>query len=338
MKNVAALKALLSVPKHIVITVHQRPDPDTLGTGLALAGLLKKQKHHVHVISPDAYATSLAWMAGAAEVIIDAQEQREAVSGLLKNADLIFCIDFPAPSRLGELGPLVENATATKVVIDHHPTTEVFGDLVFRDTQAAATAELLYKIIEEIDAQNLVDADVAECLYAGIMTDTGSFQHASTKAQTHLTVARLMAHGADTARVSRCIYGNNSLHKLKFLGFALSHRLVVYEQYNTAYFVVKAADYEQYQLQTGDTEELVSYALSVQGIVLAALIKETKDAIRLSLRSVGDVPVNVWAREYFGGGGHKNAAGGISQLTLEETIAQLENLIKSKQKILNPHL
>ena len=336
MENIPAFKALLSSPKHIVITVHQRPDADTLGTGLALAALLKKQQHQVQVIAPTVYPAFLNWLPGAPEVMICAQGQQEKSFELLKKADVIFCVDFPTLNRLNEMEPVVRNASATKVVIDHHPTSEVFGDLIFRDTQAAATAELLYEIIEALGAQDLVDQNIAECLYAGIMTDTDSFKHANTTAKTHLVTASLMRHGADVTKVSRLVYENNPLNKLEFLGFALRHRFVVLKEYNTAYFVIHAEDYQKYHLQTGDTEGLVAHALSVQSIVFAAVIKEKKEAVRLSFRSSGEVPVNLWAIEYFEGGGHKNAAGGTSYLSLEATVAKFENLVKAKQNMLNP--
>ena len=334
MDNILQLKALLSSPKNIVITVHQRPDADALGTGLGLAALLKKQHHQVQVITPTAYPAFLDWLPGAPAVIVCAQGQQKRSFELLNKADIIFCVDFPTLNRLHEMEPVVSNATATKVVIDHHPTTEKFGDLVFRDISAAATAELLYEIIEALGVQDLVDRDIAECLYAGIMTDTGSFRHPNTTAKTHRVTASLMRYGADVTKVSRLIYENNTLSSLEFLGFALSHRFVVLKEYNTAYFFIKVEDYKKYHLQTGDTEGLVNHALSVKDIVFAAVIKEKKDAVRLSLRSSGEVPVNAWAKEYFEGGGHKNAAGGVSYLTLEETIAKFENLVKTKQKYL----
>ncbi|MHA7877983.1 MAG: DHH family phosphoesterase [Bacteroidota bacterium] len=336
MDNLLPLKELISSPKHIVIAVHQRPDADTLGTGLGLAALLKKWHHQVHVIAPTAYPAFLNWLPGAPEVIICSQEHKARCHQLLGQADVIFCVDFPTLNRLHEMEPVVRGARAIKVVIDHHPTTEVFGDLIFRDTKAAATAEFLYEIIEAIGAKALVDQDIAECLYAGIMTDTGSFKHANTTPKTHCVAASLMRHGADVTRVSRLIYENNTLSKLKFLGFALCHRFVVLQPYKTAYFFITAEDYQEYHLQMGDTEGLVDQALAVEGIVFAAVIKEKKDAIRLSLRSSGKVPVNLWAKEYFEGGGHQNAAGGVSYLTLEETIEKFENLVKAKCAILNP--
>ena len=337
MENILPLKALLSSPKRIVITVHQRPDADTLGTGLGLAALLKKQQHQVYVIAPTPYPAFLDWLPGAPEVIICSQGHQKKSYELLRKADVIFCIDFPTLNRLHEMEPVVRNAAATKVIIDHHPTTEKFGDLIFRETKAAATAELLYEIIVALGAQALVDQDIAECLYTGIVTDTGSFRNSNTTAKTHCITASLMRHGADVAKVSRLIYENNTLSKLKFLGFALNHRFVVLKDYNTAYFLIRAEDYKNYHLQTGDTEGLVDHALAVKGIVFAAVIKEKKDAVRLSFRSSGEVPVNLWAKEYFEGGGHKNAAGGVSYLRLEETVAKFENLVKAKHNILNPN-
>lgn len=332
------LKALLSSPKRIIITLHQRPDADALGTGLGLAALLKKYQHQVHVIAPTAYPAFLNWLPGASEVIVFAQGQQAKSLELLNKADVIFYVDFPTLNRLHDMETAVKNTAATKVVIDHHPTTEVFGDLVFREPKAAAAAELLYELIEALDAQALVDREIAECLYAGIMTDTGSFKNPNTTPRTHNVAAKLLHHGADATKVSRLVYESNSLNKLAFLGFALSHRLVVLQEYNTAYFFIRREDYEKYHLQTGDTEGLVNQALSVRGIVLAAVIKEKKDAVRLSLRSAGEVPVNLWAQEYFAGGGHKNAAGGVSHLTLEETIAKFESLVKAKKEVLNPSL
>lgn len=337
MENILLLKELLSSPKRIVITLHQRPDADTLGTGLGLATLLEKQQHQVQVVAPSAYPAFLNWLPGAEAVMICSQGQQERIFECLKKADVIFCIDFPTLNRLHEMEPVVRGAAATKVIIDHHPTTETFGDLIFRDVSAASTAEFLYDIVKALGMQALIDKNIAECLYAGIMTDTSSFRNSNTTAKTHCIAASLMHYGVDVAKVSRLVYENIPLHKLKFLGFALSHRFVVLQEYNTAYFFVNAEDYRKYHLQTGDTEGLVNYALSVQGIVFSAVIKEKGNAIRLSLRSSGEVPVNLWAKEYFAGGGHKNAAGGTSYLTLEETISQFEDLVKAKRNILKPN-
>ncbi len=334
MEDISALKALLSTPKHIVVTVHHRPDGDALGSGLGLAALLRKQQHQVQVIAPSAYPDFLGWLPGAPDVIVFEKKNQQKASDFLKKADVIFCVDFPTLCRLNGMEAMVRETTATKVVIDHHPNEGEFAALAFRDTTSAATAELLYEIFEGLGVQDLIDKDIAECLYVGIMTDTGSFKHATTTAKTHRIAARLIDHGADITKATHWVCRNNSLNKLAFLGFALSHRFVVLKEYNTAYFFITAEDYKNYALETGDTEGLVDYALSVRNIAFAATIKEKKDCISLSLRSSGEVPVNLWAKEHFGGGGHKNAAGGISQLTLAETVAKFEDLVKINKKTL----
>lgn len=336
MENIQLLKALLGSSKRVVIALHQRPDADALGTGLGLAILLRKLRHQVKVVAPTSYPAFLGWLPGASDVIICSEGGQGEAFMALDKAEIIFCVDFPTLSRLHEMEPVVRKAAATKVIIDHHPTAENFGDLIFRDTQAAATAEFLYEIIEALGMTALVDREIADCLYAGIMTDTGSFRHANTTAKTHSITASLMRHGADVAKVSGLVYENHSLNRLEFLGFALRDRFVVMKAYHTAYFFIKAEDYQRYRLQTGDTEGLVNYALSVRGIVLAAVIKEKKNAVRISFRSSGNIPVNLWAREHFDGGGHRNAAGGVSYLSLEETITQFESLVKANYNDLIP--
>ena len=334
MKDFAAFQQLINTPKHIAIVMHHRPDADALGASLGLAAFLKKHHHHVSVIAPTPYPAFLDWMPGSNEVVVASQGQQTQATALLQKADVICCTDFSALHRIHTLGDSVRDATATKVVIDHHQDPEHFADLYLWDTKAAATAEVIYRIIESLGQETLIDAALAECLYAGIMTDTGCFRHSNTTATSHLITAKLIQRGADVVKVGRLIYDNNSLSRLKFLGFAISQRLTVLEKYNTAYFALPKEDFKQFDLKTGDTEGLVNHALSIKGITLAALLREQPDAIRISLRSSGDIPVNTWAKEHFGGGGHKNAAGGTSSLGFKDTIAKFEAIVKKHQKIL----
>ncbi len=334
MQATPSFKQLINTPKHIVIITHDRPDADALGAGLGLATFLKKKQHQVSVITPSPYPSFLAWMPGNEAVIVASQGQRARSLELVKNADVIFCVDFSSLHRINELGELVKNASATKVVIDHHQNPESFADLYLWDVKAAATAEIVYQTIESLGDEALIDQNIAECLYAGIMTDTGLFKNPNTTATSHLITANLIRKGVDIAKIGRLIYENNSLIKLKFLGFAISHRLVVMKKYNTAYFALKKEDFKEFNLRTGDTEGLVSHALALKGIVLAALIKDKRDAVRISLRSSGVIPVDIWAKEHFEGGGHKNASGGISFLSLEETVAKFEAMVKANQPIL----
>ncbi len=334
MRLIESLKRLLATPKNMVITVHQRPDADALGTSLGLAAFLKKYHHQVHIITPTAYPNYLNWLPGIAEIIVYKEERQEEAHALVNNAHIIFCIDFPVLTRLNDMAPIVSSASATKVVIDHHTVgnTPEFGDLVFRDERASATAELMYTIIKKMGAVAQIDREIATCLYVGIVTDTGSFKYANTTAETHITAGALVHYGINVNTISDKLYASTPKYKLKFLGFALSNRLVVRETYRAAYFYITAQDYAAYDLQAGDTEDLVNHALSIKGIVLAATIKEKPDGIRISLRSSGNIPVNKWAEEYFSGGGHKNAAGGRTNLTLKATIAMFEGLMRLKHE------
>jgi phosphoesterase RecJ-like protein len=335
MQNSASFKSLLEIPKKVVITTHYKPDADALGSSLGLAGYLRKKGHQVSIISPSDYPDFLAWMAGE-KTVINYEAGNEAKSArLVRTAEIVFCLDFNNLYRINDLGKLVEECKAIKVLIDHHQEPEEFADYQLWSTEAAATAELVYELIVALDDRHLIDQNIAECLYAGIMTDTGQFKHPNTTKNVHLVTADLIELGADIAKVGRNIYDTNSLDRLKFTGYALSRKLKVIEQYRTAYFWISASDLKKYHSKTGDTEGLVNYALSLKGVVLSALIIERPETIRISLRSKGDFSVNDFAKEHFEGGGHPNAAGGKSDLTLEQTVEKFERIIKSYKKQLN---
>ncbi|MFN3404557.1 MAG: DHH family phosphoesterase [Cytophagaceae bacterium] len=321
MQDLEALKELLSTPKKIVITTHHKPDADALGSSLALWAYLKKKKHQPVVITPTDYPNFLSWMNGNDEVLVYTdQNKTEKCNELVRQADVIFCLDFNALSRIGDLGEVVRSTSAKKVLIDHHLEPEKFANLNFSDTGAAATAVLIYKIILGLGDREMFDTCIGECIYAGIMTDTGSFRHPSTNPEVHLIIADLINLAVDVSRVHRLIYDNNSELKLRFLGYALLEKLVVLKEFHTAYIAISAEELEQFESQTGDTEGLVNFALSVEGVVVAAVIIQRPDAVKLSFRSKGDFSVNEFARKHFEGGGHKNAAGGKSDQSLDETV------------------
>lgn len=336
MQNLTQLKEVLSKPRHIIITMHHKPDADALGSSLGLYNYLIEQGHDVAVISPTDYPNFLTWMKGNDEVIIfnDGNEQKAA--SLVEKADLVFCLDFSSLKRINELGEMVAASQAEKVLIDHHQDPEDFAQYILHDTDSASTAQLVYKLIVEFGDRSKIDVDIAECLYAGIMTDTGSFKHPNTTREVHEVVADLIALGADNSKVSRLIYDTNSLNRLKFLGFALSERLKVFEENHAAYFAISKEDLASFDSKTGDTEGIVNYALSIDGITMAALITEREDGVKLSLRSIGNFEVNKLAAHYFNGGGHKNAAGGKSDYDFKETVALFEKIIKNyKEELKN---
>ncbi|MEQ8472799.1 MAG: DHH family phosphoesterase [Marinoscillum sp.] len=332
MKEINALQALLSTPRKIVITTHSNPDADALGSSLGLYHFLKGRGHDVLVITPTDYPEFLHWMEGNDEVLVYKEAEHTKFKRLIDEAELICCLDFNGMKRIKKLGPLVEAATAKKLLVDHHLNPEKFADYSLWNNKAAATAELIYDLILLLDGKSEIDLGIAEALYAGIMTDTGSFKHNSTSAKIHRTVAELMDIGVDINKVSRLIYDTNSLNRLRFIGYALMEKLVVDADNQVAYFVINGEEHERFHLKSGDTEGLVNYALSIKGIMIAAIIMERDEEVKMSFRSVGDYAVNDFAAEYFNGGGHKNAAGGISDVNLDETVEKFKSLISKLQQ------
>lgn len=332
MEALASFKKELSSPKKIFITTHVKPDADALGSSLGLANYLIRKGHEVSVVTPSDYPSFLAWMKGNESVLDFSKPEDKPLSTLrLEQADIIFCLDFSVLDRVNELGEMIRKSDAFVVNIDHHQDPEDFADFRYWSTKAAATCELVYQLIVELGDKDLIDKDIAECLYAGIMTDTGGFRHPNTTKNVHLVVAELIEIGADSSQIANLIYDSNSVNRLKFIGFAITRRLIVREDLHTAYFVISKKDLKKYQSQTGDTEGLVNYALSLDGIKLAALFSEREDGIKISFRSSSDVAVNKFAASYFNGGGHKNAAGGKSALSLRDTVDRFESLVEKCQ-------
>ncbi|MDF2156556.1 bifunctional oligoribonuclease/PAP phosphatase NrnA [Algoriphagus sp. CAU 1675] len=338
MEALASFKKELSSPKKIFITTHVKPDADALGSSLGLANYLIKKGHEVTVVTPSDYPSFLYWMEGNDSVLdFTKQEDHELAKKALKNAEMIFCLDFSVLGRVDELGELIRQSEAYIVNIDHHQDPEDFADFRYWSTEAAATCELVYELIVELGDKNLIDKATAECLYAGIMTDTGGFRHPNTTKNVHLVVAELLELGANASQIANWIYDSNSVNRLKFIGFAISRRLIVREDIHTAYFAISKKDLKKYQSRTGDTEGLVNYALSLDGIKLAALFSEREDGIKISFRSSPEVAVNKFAASYFNGGGHKNAAGGKSESSLKETLEKFESLVEKNQEELFHH-
>jgi phosphoesterase RecJ-like protein len=335
MLNFKDVKAILSTPQNVVVIPHKTPDADALGSCLGLKGYLVKKGHNVQVISPTDYPQFLNWMEGNEVVVIYTDENRQDCAQMINQAGIVFCLDFNNLERINDLGEIVENSQSKKFLIDHHLDPKCFADFAFISTEASATAELIYEFIVKMGDRELIDKSIAECLYAGIMTDTGQFKHNNTNQNVHFVTANLMELGADTSRVASLIYDTNSYDRLKFLGFALSQRLKYLPEYHTAFIAINADDLKKFNSKTGDTEGLVNYALSLDGTVLGVLISERDGEIKLSMRSKGNFSVNDFARKHFNGGGHKNAAGGTSDSSFDETVKKFEEIIKMYKEELN---
>ncbi len=316
----------------VLITTHQNPDADAMGSSLGLAGYLRKKGHRVTVVTPTEYPQNLHWLSGNDEVIAFDEKVRVSVSQLFDEADIIFCLDFSSLDRIRELAPMVRQSRARKVLIDHHLEPESFTDLTLWDSGAAATAELVFRLIVELGDKDLIDIPIAECLYSGLMTDTGSFRHSNTTGNVHRIAAELVDLNIDVSSIHRRIFDNVTLDKFRLLGYVLNEKLRVLPQYKFAYITLTDAELKQYRSKTGDTEGMVNYALAVEGVVMAAILIDRNDEIRLSFRSIGDFSVRDLASKHFDGGGHRSAAGGRSKLSLAETEQKLLAVIPQYQQ------
>jgi bifunctional oligoribonuclease and PAP phosphatase NrnA len=337
MHNFLAFQELIQKPQKVVITTHFKPDADALGSSLALSGFLLKLGHQVSVITPSDYPDFLNWMPGNSQVIVYEKGKTDFASKkLIQEADLIFCLDFSALSRINDLEIPVRDSKGIKVMIDHHINPEDFAEYALHNSKAASTTELIYDLIEMLGEKSLIDTAIGECIYAGLMTDTGSFRHPSTTARVHEIAGELISLGVNTNKIHRNIYDSFSEERLKFLGFMLSEKLKVLPEYNVAYFTVTKEELKKFNSQTGDTEGIVNYALSINGISMAAIIVERPEAIKMSFRSIESVAVNDIAAVHFSGGGHKNAAGGKTEgIGLAATEARfLEILPLYKQRFI----
>jgi len=334
MLDITPLINLLTQPQKIVITTHHKPDGDAMGSSLGLYNYLIQQGHHVQVIAPTDYPDFLSWMPGNEEVIIFTEtEQRSAE--LIADADITFCLDFNALNRINEMGELVRASKAVKVMIDHHLEPEDFDDYRHWNINACATAQLVYDfIVNVLHHKELINADVATCLYTGIMTDSASFRLPNTTSEVHRIIADLIDLGAVNWRIHELVYNSASENRLRFLGHCLTNCLEVLPEYNTAIIAVDKAAIKKYDVNTGDTEGIVNYALSISSIRLAAFIVERSDKVKLSLRSKGDFPANDICKKYFSGGGHRNAAGGQSTDSLEQVVEQFKSILPSYKKLL----
>ena len=334
MLDIASLIKLLAQPQKIVITTHHKPDGDAMGSSLGLYNYLIQQGHHVKVITPTDYPEFLFWLPGNGEVIIYTENEKQSAD-LIAAADIIFCLDFNALNRINQMGELVGESSAIKVMIDHHLEPQDFDDYRYWDINACATAQLIYTFItEELNNKKLVNKDVATCLYTGIMTDSKSFSLPNTTSAVHRIIADLIDEGAVNWHIYDQVYNNSSENRLRFLGICLSEKLEVLHEFNTAIITATKEDLEKYEVITGDTEGIVNYALSITGIKLAAFIVERSDKVKLSLRSKGEFPANDICKKYFNGGGHRNAAGGASTDSLEQVINQFKLILPEYKKLL----
>lgn len=322
------------VKPRVVITTHHKPDADALGSSLGLYNYLRKIGVQAQVVTPTDYGDFLKWMPGEDAVINFEAFEQKATEHVTK-ADLIFCLDFNALKRINQLGDLVQNARAEKILIDHHLEPEGFEKYRLWTTKASSTSELIFWLIELMGHVPLIDEQIASCLYAGILTDTASFKHPSTTPTTHRVAAMLLEKGAKSNKIFESIYDNFSENRTRFIGYCLSEKMEILKDLNTVLITVTSEDLKKFKIITGDSEGLVNYGLSITGIQLSVLIIDRTVSVKMSFRSKDKFPANEFARKHFNGGGHFNAAGGESKEAIEAVVAKFKANLPNYKNYLN---
>jgi len=334
-QDITSIKQLLSTKRKIVIVPHKNPDGDAIGSTLGLFHYLVKGNHNVHVLVPNDYPSFLKWMPGN-DTILKYDSQTKICDALINDADIIFTLDFNAFHRTGNMETVLTKSSALKIMIDHHQAPDHYATYMYSDVSMSSTCEMVYNFIDMLGDANDIDNNIATCLYVGIMTDTGSFRFRSTTSKTHNIVAKLIEKGANNTDIHNNVYDTNRYERMQLLGCALTNLRVIPES-KAAYISLSQDELQKYNYKKGDTEGVVNYGLSLDGIVLAAIfIEDRKEGIiKISLRSKGNFSVNEMSRAHFEGGGHTNAAGGKSHLSLQKTIEKFISILPSYNKVLN---
>ena len=328
--EISEIQKLLVPQNKIVIITHYNPDGDAIGASLGLKHFLKQKGLDAEVIVPNDFPKFLKWMPDSKKIII-ADYKRKQAGEAIYHADVIFILDFNASHRSGNLvGPWIEKAKAKKILIDHHQQPDQF-DFVYSDVTIPATSQMVYHFIQQLNEDEKVNKDIAECLYTGIMTDTGGFRFRSTSAATHRIVADLIEKGAEPSMITSNTLDTNTVSRLHLLSLILG-RIELVKDGKVAILWLKRDELKEFGFQKGDTEGFVNYGLSIMGTQVSAFFMEDlyEDFIKISFRSKDQVDVNQFSRKYFNGGGHINAAGGKYLKSIEETIEDFKEKIQAE--------
>lgn len=331
------ISAQLSTPRRVVIVSHHNPDGDAVGSSLAMYHYLCNEGHDVKVILPNPFPHFLEWMPGSQDIVI-AEKHLRTAKRLFKEAEVLFVMDMNAPHRSGkQLEPFISESTSFKVLIDHHLKPDDCWDVQISAPQASSTCELAYQVIEKLSGKaDKITKEIAQCVYVGLITDTGSLSYTCNAPKTYQILARIMKKGVDGEQIHRFIFDSYSESRIKLLGLALGSRLQLLPNLHTSYMYLTRKDFEENNYKKGDTEGFVNYGLSIEGISVTAFFTERdmdgKRKIRISFRSKGDYDVSTLARDYFNGGGHRNASAAYFDGTMEEAIAAFTSSMQEFMK------
>lgn len=327
--QLAQLSQLISTSDNIVITCHQSPDGDAIGSSLAWAAYLWSLGKEATVIVPDQYPDFLGWLPNT-EKIVRYDKHREKCDMLLKIADLVFCLDYNTPGRVDEMQDSLINTSAKRVLIDHHLNPDVPTVLTISHPEACSTSELVFRIVWQLGAFDSLDKHFAVPIYCGMMTDTGGFIYASSRPEIYYIISLLLTKHINKDKIYRNVYHNYSESRLRLMGFVMYQKLVYLPEYNAAYYVLTKEELLQFHFIKGDAEGLVNIPQQIKGLRVSISLREDTEkpnTVWVSLRSVDDFPCNLMAEQFFNGGGHLNASGGRLNCSIDEAIEVVKRAI-----------
>ncbi len=331
--NIDLFAEFLKNSKKIVIVTHISPDGDAIGSSLGLYHFLVSQNKKVDIIVPNAFPEFLRWMPGAKEITLYDQK-KEFADQLIAEADMICCLDFNALKRIDEMGESVKVAKARKVMIDHHPFPDDICSIVISHPEISSTSELVFRLICRLGYFDDMTKEGAECIYTGMMTDTGSFTYNSNNQEIYFIISQLISKGIDKDDINRNVYNTYSESRLRLMGYVLYSKMKVYPEYHSAMIWLTQEELDKFNYIKGDAEGFVNIPLSIKEVKFSVFFREDTDMVKVSLRSVGEFPCNQLASEFFGGGGHLNASGGEFYGTMQEAIDTFERALEKYKPLL----
>ncbi|BAG83456.1 conserved hypothetical protein [Candidatus Azobacteroides pseudotrichonymphae genomovar. CFP2] len=332
-RSIQMAKKIIDQSCKIVIVTHISPDGDAIGSSLALCHFLLQLGKSVNIIVPNNFPTFLRWMSGAKNIVISELEERIAQQ-FIRTADLIFCLDFNVLCRVERLAPWIEKSVAKKILIDHHPLPGDFCDLNISYHEFSSTSELIFSFICRMDMSEYMDKNFAECIYTGMMTDTGAFTYNSNRPQIYRIIKELLGKGIDKDAIYNKVYNNYSESRIRLQGYILYQKMKIFEKYHTSLITLSCEEQNQFLWKKGDTEGFVNIPLSIKEVVFSVFIREEDNKVKVSFRSKGKFPSNRFAAEVFNGGGHLNASGGEFNGKLEDAIVLFEKKLPKYRYLL----
>ena len=327
-QNIDAVRRVVDGGNKFVVLAHKNPDGDAVGSSLALCRYLRSVGKEATVVLPNAFPAFLSWVPGADDVLLY-ETDKERCDAVIAAADVFFCLDFNIFSRTGDVAPAAVASSAKKVLIDHHLQPSQEFDILISHPEACSTCELVYRVIAALGPSEALDFELAQCIYTGMMTDTGAFAYASTREDVYLIIAQLLKTGIDKDWIYRKVFYNFSVTKMRLWGFAMYDKMKVYNKYNAALITLTHSELMRFYASKGDTEGLVNQPLQIKGLRFSCFLREEQPGkINVSLRSVDDFPCNAVAAEFFNGGGHKNASGGELYGTMETAVERFKQALQ----------